>query len=54
MDKIIINGGTPLVGTVEISGAKNAALPVLVGTVLTGDRCIIENVPEILDVDRSG
>ena len=51
MDKIIINGGTPLVGTVEISGAKNAALPVLVGTVLTGDRCIIENVPEILDVD---
>lgn len=51
MDKIIINGGTPLVGTVEISGAKNAALPVLVGTVLTGDRCNIENVPEILDVD---
>ena len=51
MDKIIINGGTPLAGTVEISGAKNAALPVLVGTVLTGDRCIIENVPEILDVD---
>ena len=51
MDKIIINGGTPLVGTVEISGAKNAALPVLVGTVLVGDRCVIENVPEILDVD---
>lgn len=51
MDKIIINGGTPLVGTVEISGAKNAALPVLIGTVLVGDRCIIENVPEILDVD---
>ena len=42
MDKIIISGGTPLVGTVEISGAKNAALPVLVGTVLTGDRCIIK------------
>ena len=51
MDKIIIGGGTPLVGTVEISGAKNAALPVLVGTVLVGDRCVIENVPEILDVD---
>ena len=51
MDKIVIGGGTPLVGTVEISGAKNAALPVLVGTVLTGDRCVIENVPEILDVD---
>ena len=51
MDKIVINGGTPLTGTVEISGAKNAALPILMGTILTGDRCVIENVPEILDVD---
>lgn len=51
MDKIIINGGTPLNGSVEISGAKNAALPVLFGTILTADRCVIENVPEILDVD---
>ncbi|MBQ6893286.1 MAG: UDP-N-acetylglucosamine 1-carboxyvinyltransferase, partial [Clostridia bacterium] len=51
MDKIVINGGTPLEGTVEISGAKNAALPILMGTILTGDRCVIENVPEILDVD---
>ncbi len=51
MDKIVINGGTPLSGTVEISGAKNAALPVLFGTILTADRCVIENVPEILDVD---
>ena len=32
MDKIVINGGTPLNGTVEISGAKNAALPILMGT----------------------
>ncbi|MBR5539561.1 MAG: UDP-N-acetylglucosamine 1-carboxyvinyltransferase [Clostridia bacterium] len=51
MDKIIIDGGMPLNGTVEISGAKNAALPVLFGTILTGDKCVIENVPEILDVD---
>ena len=51
MDKIVISGGIPLHGTVEISGAKNAALPVLIGTVLTGDRCVIENVPEIIDVD---
>ena len=34
MDKIVINGGTPLRGTVEISGAKNAALPILIGTIL--------------------
>ena len=51
MDKIVINGGTPLSGTVEISGAKNAALPILMGTILTADRCVIENVPEILDVN---
>ncbi len=51
MDKIVINGGTPLCGTVEISGFKNAALPILMGTILIGDRCVIENVPEILDVD---
>ena len=51
MDKFVINGGTPLHGTVEISGAKNAALPILFGTILTADRCVIENVPEILDVN---
>ena len=51
MDKIVVSGGIPLHGTVEISGAKNAALPILFGTILTADRCVIENVPEILDVD---
>ena len=51
MDKIVINGGNPLFGTVEISGAKNAALPILMSTILTADCCVIENVPEILDVD---
>lgn len=51
MDKIVVSGGIPLNGTVEISGAKNAALPILFGTILTADRCVIENVPEILDVD---
>ena len=51
MDKIVVGGGIPLNGTVEISGAKNAALPVLFGTILTADRCVIEDVPEILDVD---
>ena len=37
MDKILIKGGKPLLGTVEISGAKNAALPALAATLLTGD-----------------
>ncbi len=51
MDKIVINGGKRLQGSVPISGFKNAALPILVATVLTGDVCVIENVPSISDVE---
>ncbi len=50
MEKIIINGGTPLRGTIEVSGMKNAALPILMGCLLVEDKCIIENLPEIDDV----
>ncbi len=49
-ENIIIKGGVPLRGAVEVSGFKNAALPILVATILTGDVCTIENVPSILDV----
>ena len=45
-----IVGGTPLRGTVAVSGAKNAALKLLAAAVLTGERCRFENVPEIEDV----
>jgi len=48
--KYVINGGTPLVGTVPISGAKNAVLPILAATVLADGPCRIENVPCISDV----
>ncbi|MBQ7170994.1 MAG: UDP-N-acetylglucosamine 1-carboxyvinyltransferase [Clostridia bacterium] len=51
MDKIVISGGKRLQGSVPISGFKNAALPILVATVLTGDVCVIENVPSISDVE---
>ncbi|MEW6556671.1 MAG: UDP-N-acetylglucosamine 1-carboxyvinyltransferase [Elusimicrobiota bacterium] len=51
MDRIIINGGKKLSGTVKISGAKNAALPILVATLLTDDKCVIDNVPELEDVN---
>ncbi len=51
MDKIVITGGKRLQGSVPISGFKNAALPILVATVLTGDVCVIENVPSISDVE---
>ncbi len=45
-----VEGGRPLLGTVPISGAKNAALKLLAAAVLTGERCRFENVPEIEDV----
>jgi UDP-N-acetylglucosamine 1-carboxyvinyltransferase len=45
-----IQGGRPLVGTVHVSGAKNAALKLLAAATLTGERCRFENVPEIEDV----
>lgn len=50
MEKIIINGGRPLIGSVEVSGSKNAAVPILLSTLMVGDRCVIENVPCISDV----
>lgn len=51
MSKLIIRGGRPLVGTVDLPGAKNAILPLLAATVLTGDKCEIHNCPSLTDVD---
>ncbi len=53
MEKIVVNGGRPLKGEVEISGFKNAALPIIYACVLVRDKCIIENVPNIIDINRS-
>ena len=50
MDKFIINGGKKLSGTVNISGAKNAAVAIIPATVLADGPCILENVPNINDV----
>jgi UDP-N-acetylglucosamine 1-carboxyvinyltransferase len=50
MEKVIIDGGTKLEGTITVSGMKNAAVGVLYATVLAGDVCIIENLPNISDV----
>ena len=50
MDKLVIEGGVPLSGTVTISGAKNAALPILTAALLTGEALIVENVPHLRDV----
>ena len=50
MDQIIIDGGAPLSGSVTVQGSKNSALPILFATILTEDRCTINNVPELSDV----
>jgi UDP-N-acetylglucosamine 1-carboxyvinyltransferase len=50
MDQLIINGGKPLQGDVIISGAKNAALPIMAATLLANDHVTIANVPHLKDV----
>ncbi|MEC9345351.1 MAG: UDP-N-acetylglucosamine 1-carboxyvinyltransferase [Pseudomonadota bacterium] len=50
MDRIVIRGGEPLRGTIEISGAKNAALPLMVATLLTDGTLELENVPRLVDI----
>ncbi|MGF7059330.1 UDP-N-acetylglucosamine 1-carboxyvinyltransferase [Brassicibacter mesophilus] len=50
MDKLIIEGGAKLNGKINISGFKNAALPILAATLLANDRCVIENLPRIKDI----
>lgn len=53
MDKIIIKGGNPLFGNVDINGMKNAALPIIFATILTKSKCVIENLPAVSDVTQS-
>ncbi|HOG11207.1 MAG TPA: UDP-N-acetylglucosamine 1-carboxyvinyltransferase [Smithella sp.] len=50
MDKIVINGGKPLHGNVQISGAKNAALPVLASALLTAGTNTFHNIPDLMDI----
>ncbi|MEQ9824292.1 MAG: UDP-N-acetylglucosamine 1-carboxyvinyltransferase [Puniceicoccaceae bacterium] len=45
-----IEGGHPLEGTIEVSGAKNAALPIFAACLLTDQRCVISNVPDLSDI----
>ncbi len=50
MEKFIINGGNRLMGEVEISGAKNAAVAIIPAVILADEPCVLENVPNINDV----
>ena len=51
MEQYVIKGGNPLVGEVVIGGAKNAALGILAASIMTDGRCLIENVPDVRDIN---
>lgn len=51
MEQYIIKGGNPLVGEVEIGGAKNAALPILAAAIMTDETVTIENLPDVNDIN---
>lgn len=52
MDRIRIRGGRPLEGSIPISGAKNAALPLMIASLLTDDTLTLDNVPRLVDVEQ--
>lgn len=51
MDKFVIRGGNPLLGTLKVSGAKNSALPCMAAAILTEDEVILENIPQVRDIE---
>jgi UDP-N-acetylglucosamine 1-carboxyvinyltransferase len=53
MDKFIIRGGNPLLGTIRTSGAKNAALPCMAAALLTEETVTLENIPQVRDIETT-
>ncbi len=51
MEKIVVDGGRPLKGSVKISGAKNSALPILAATLLTAEPVTLKNIPHLADIE---
>ena len=51
MEQYAVKGGNPLVGEVEIGGAKNAALGILAAAIMTDDTCMVENIPDVRDTN---
>ena len=51
MEQYVIKGGTPLVGEVDIAGAKNAALAILAAAIMTDETITIENLPDVRDIN---
>ena len=50
MDQYVIKGGNPLVGEVEIGGAKNAALAILAASIMTNETVVVDNLPDVRDI----
>jgi UDP-N-acetylglucosamine 1-carboxyvinyltransferase len=53
MDKLVIRGGEPLLGTIRVSGAKNAALPCMAAALLTDEPVVLENIPQVRDIQTT-
>ncbi|MCC8169081.1 MAG: UDP-N-acetylglucosamine 1-carboxyvinyltransferase [Oscillospiraceae bacterium] len=53
MNRLVIEGGTPISGEICVQGAKNAVLPILAATVLAESECVIKNCPRLRDVDKT-
>src|ERR1700735_3466225 len=51
MDKFVIPGGNPRLGTIRVSGAKNSALPCMAAAILTEDEVVLENIPQVRDIE---
>jgi UDP-N-acetylglucosamine 1-carboxyvinyltransferase len=51
MDKFVVRGGNPLLGIIKVSGAKNSALPCMAAAILTEDEVILENIPQVRDIE---
>ena len=53
MDKIIVRGGRQLEGEVAVSGSKNAALPILISSLLTSETCVYQGIPNLVDINTT-
>jgi UDP-N-acetylglucosamine 1-carboxyvinyltransferase len=53
MDKFVIRGGNPLLGTIRVGGAKNAALPCMAAALLTEEPVVLENIPQVRDIETT-
>ena len=51
MDKFVVRGGNPLLGTIKVSGAKNSALPCMAAAILTEDEVVLDNIPQVRDIE---